>query len=57
MSKKTARLSQRMYLLRLLVKRNIKNQYYRSFIGVLWTVLYPLFTCPQGWEKGVFLFF
>ena len=42
MSKKTARLSQRMYLLRLLVKRNIKNQYYRSFIGVLWTVLNPL---------------
>ena len=31
-----------MYLLRLLVKRNIKNQYYRSFIGVLWTVLNPL---------------
>ena len=42
MSKKTARLSQRMYLLRLLVKRNKKNQYYRSFIGVLWTVLNPL---------------
>lgn len=30
------------YLLRLLVRRNIKNQYYRSFIGVLWTVLNPL---------------
>ena len=42
MSKKTGSLSQRMYLLRLLVKRNIKNQYYRSFIGVLWTVLNPL---------------
>ncbi|HIU01577.1 MAG TPA: ABC transporter permease [Candidatus Coproplasma excrementavium] len=42
MSKKTGSLSQRMYLLRLLVKRNIKNQYYRSFIGVVWTVLNPL---------------
>ena len=31
-----------MYLLRLLVKCNIKNQYYRSFIGVVWTVLNPL---------------
>lgn len=31
-----------MYLMRLLVRRNIKNQYYRSFIGVLWTVLNPL---------------
>ncbi len=34
--------SQRAYLLRLLVKRNIRNQYYGSFIGVLWTVLNPL---------------
>ena len=34
--------SQRVYLLRLLVKRNIKNQYYGSVIGVLWTVLNPL---------------
>ena len=42
MSKKTGSLSQKMYLLRLLVKRNIKNQYYRSFIGVVWTVLNPL---------------
>lgn len=42
MSKKTGSLSQRMYLLRLLVKCNIKNQYYRSFIGVVWTVLNPL---------------
>lgn len=33
---------QQAYLLRLLVRRNIKNQYYRSFIGVLWTVLNPL---------------
>ena len=38
----TGTLSQRVYLLRLLVRRNIKNQYYRSFIGVLWTVLNPL---------------
>ena len=42
MSKKTGSLSQKMYLLRLLVKRNIKNQYYHSFIGVVWTVLNPL---------------
>ena len=34
--------AQRGYLLRLLVKRNIRNQYYGSFIGVLWTVLNPL---------------
>lgn len=34
--------AQRAYLLRLLVKRNIRNQYYGSFIGVLWTVLNPL---------------
>ncbi len=33
---------QQLYLLRLLVRRNIKNQYYRSFIGILWTVLNPL---------------
>ena len=33
---------QKGYLLVLLVKRNIKNQYYRSFLGVLWTVLNPL---------------
>lgn len=33
---------QKGYLLTLLVKRNIKNQYYRSFFGVLWTVLNPL---------------
>lgn len=38
----TGSLSQRAYLLKLLVRRNIKNQYYRSFIGVLWTVLNPL---------------
>ena len=36
------RAGQRAYLLRLLVRRNIKNQYYRSFIGILWTVLNPL---------------
>lgn len=33
---------QKGYLLTLLVKRNVKNQYYRSFLGVLWTVLNPL---------------
>ena len=42
MTKHGANLGQRMYLLQLLVRRNIKNQYYRSFIGVLWTVLNPL---------------
>lgn len=42
MSKPGNRIGQRLYLLRLLVQRNIKNQYYRSFIGVLWTVLNPL---------------
>lgn len=36
------RIGQRAYLLRLLVRRNIKNQYYRSFIGIVWTVLNPL---------------
>ncbi len=36
------KLSQRLFLMSLLVKRNIKNQYYRSFIGVVWTVLNPL---------------
>ena len=40
--KKTKRLAQQGYLLTLLVRRNIKNQYYRSFIGVLWTILNPL---------------
>ena len=33
---------QKGYLLFLLVRRNIKNQYYRSFLGVLWTILNPL---------------
>ena len=42
MTKHGANLGQRMYLLQLLVRRNIKNQYYRSVIGVLWTVLNPL---------------
>lgn len=42
MKNKTGSLSQRMYLMRLLVRRNIKNQYYRSVIGVMWTVLNPL---------------
>ena len=42
MKKKTGSLSQRMYLLRLLVRRNIKKKYYLSFIGVVWTVLNPL---------------
>lgn len=36
------RMGQHAYLMRLLVRRNIKNQYYRSFIGILWTVLNPL---------------
>lgn len=36
------RIGQHAYLMRLLVRRNIKNQYYRSFIGILWTVLNPL---------------
>ena len=36
------RAGQQAYLLRLLVRRNIKNQYYRSVIGILWTVLNPL---------------
>lgn len=35
-------MGQHAYLMRLLVRRNIKNQYYRSFIGILWTVLNPL---------------
>ncbi len=39
---KLRRWGQQAYLMRLLVRRNIKNQYYRSFIGVLWTVLNPL---------------
>lgn len=42
MSNKVAIIKQRAFLISLLVKRNIKNQYYRSFIGVLWTVLNPL---------------
>lgn len=42
MSEKIAAMKQRAFLISLLVKRNIKNQYYRSFIGVLWTVLNPL---------------
>ena len=33
---------QRAYLLRLLVGRNIKNQYFRSVLGIVWTVLHPL---------------
>lgn len=39
---KLRKIGQQCYLLSLLVRRNIKNQYYRSFIGVLWTVLNPL---------------
>lgn len=42
MKAKLKKLSQQAFLLRLLVKRNIQNQYYRSFIGILWTVLNPL---------------
>lgn len=30
------------YLVWLLVKKNVKNKYRRSFLGVLWTVLLPL---------------
>ncbi len=33
---------QKFFLLSLLVRRNIKNQYYRSVIGIIWTVLNPL---------------
>ena len=40
--KRSKFLAQQGYLLTLLVRRNIKNQYYRSFIGILWTVLNPL---------------
>lgn len=39
---RAGKIAQQAYLLRLLVRRNIKNQYYRSFIGILWTVLNPL---------------
>ncbi len=39
---KSGNFSQRMFLLSLLVKRNIKNKYYRSVIGILWSVLNPL---------------
>ncbi len=42
LEKKAKKFRQQAYLLTLLVRRNIKNQYYRSFIGVLWTVLNPL---------------
>lgn len=42
MTKTKNNFSQRLYLISLLVKRTIKNQYYRSFIGILWTVLNPL---------------
>ncbi len=35
-------IKQRFYTIGLLVRRNIKNQYYGSFIGVVWTVLNPL---------------
>lgn len=40
---------QQSFLLGLLVRRNIKNQYYRSFIGVLWTVLNPLLNMLVMW--------
>ncbi|MCD8372312.1 MAG: ABC transporter permease [Clostridia bacterium] len=39
---KSGNFSQRLFLLSLLVKRNIKNKYYRSVIGILWSVLNPL---------------
>lgn len=41
-STKSQQLLQYSYLLKLLVGRNVKNQYYRSFLGVVWTVLNPL---------------
>ena len=49
MTKQKSNFSQRLYLMSLLVKRNIKNQYYRSFIGVLWTVLNPLLNMAVMW--------
>lgn len=39
---KSQTVKQRFYTIGLLVRRNIKNQYYGSFIGVVWTVLNPL---------------
>ncbi len=42
-------LVQRAYLIGLLVRRNIKNQYYRSFLGVIWTVLNPLLNMLVMW--------
>ena len=42
MNHSTQNIRQRTFLLSVLVRRNIKNQYYRSVIGVLWTVLNPL---------------
>ncbi|MCD7729592.1 MAG: ABC transporter permease [Clostridia bacterium] len=49
-NKKTERnISQRIYLLSLLVKRNIKNKYYRSVIGILWSVLNPLLHTLVMW--------
>lgn len=42
MTEKKRKLFQSLFLLRLLVRRNIQNQYYRSVIGILWTVLNPL---------------
>ncbi|MCD8287044.1 MAG: ABC transporter permease [Clostridia bacterium] len=39
---KAQTVKQRFYTIGLLVRRNVKNQYYGSFIGVIWTVLNPL---------------
>ncbi len=39
---KSQTIKQRFYTIGLLVRRNVKNQYYGSFIGVVWTVLNPL---------------
>ncbi|MCD8308738.1 MAG: ABC transporter permease [Clostridia bacterium] len=47
--KQEHRLSQRIFLLSLLVKRNIKNKYYRSVIGILWSVLNPLLNTLVMW--------
>ncbi len=32
------------YLLRELIKKDIKLKYRRSYLGILWTLLEPLFT-------------
>lgn len=42
MLKKKTKLSKHSYLLKVLVERDVRNQYAGSFLGVLWTVLNPL---------------